>query len=513
MCFFLKKRIILIFFFCLIPFLQVIPLDLESYEPINYQLYPSNQLLAPTFYPHLTKDIPLSASFNASDYIGLAQNVWDKTFTGCNITVAILDTGIYANHSVFTNDGTHNWSNRIIAFYDAIANHTTVPFDDHGHGTWAASILGGKSSEYHGVATNVSFVILKIFDYSGETNSSMLLRAVNWILSNKNTFNIRIVSMSFGAKPEANNLGDISKIQDMVAELVGEGILVVAAAGNDGDPTKSYGDGTINAPASERKVLAVGGVDYFGNMYPNSAKGPSFEGTIKPDVCAPAISIYGANKNYNTDYSFRSGTSGATPFVAGLAALMLEKNPRLDPLQLKSIISLTSIRTINPLNIKDNIQGWGIIQGYAALDALNNPIMLNITTNFLVNLNQTKSVFCLPIKLRPNHYFFEIEKINDISAEMYLFNNKPDSYGEPILLTNTINPLVGNVPQKRMGILVDKISDFYLVVKLTQGTNGQFLIRMVFEYRNLVIVIFGLINIITLIYVLNLSRNFKKSYM
>jgi subtilisin family serine protease len=508
----LKKRILLIIFLSFIPFLQVIRLDLGSYDPIIYQNFPSHQLLNPPFSTNSIKNIHLSSSFNAGDHIGLGQNVWNSTLTGTNITVAILDTGIYANHSVFTDDGNFNWSKRIIMFYDVITNKTTLPVDDHGHGTWASSILGGNNSEYHGVATNVSFVILKIFDDSGETNASMLIKAIDWILLNKDIYNIRIVSMSFGAKPEADNLGDISKIQDIVAELVDDGILVVAAAGNDGDPTKSYGDGTINAPASERKVLAVGGVDYYGNMYPYSAKGPTFEGVIKPDVCAPAVSVYGADKDYIDDYGFRTGTSGATPFVAGLAALMLEKTPGLDPLQLKNIISLTSIRTIDPTTIKDNIQGWGIIQGYAALSALTDPILINSTTKIILNLNQNKSVFCLPIKLNPNHYFFEIDQTNDTSAEMYLFNNNPDIYGEPILLSHTINPLDDNVAQKRMGILVDKMRDFYLVVKLNQLANGEFIIRLVFEYRNLIIVAFGIINIISLVYISHLSRDYKKRY-
>jgi subtilisin family serine protease len=495
-----------------IPLLPIYNIELKGFRHTSNQDFISNQLFTPIIPRNSINNIHLSTSFNAGDYIGLSQNVWNKTLTGTNVTIAIIDTGIYANHSVITNDGKLNWSDRIIKFYNVIDNITTLPEDDHGHGTWVASILGGNNSIYQGVAPNVSYIILKIFDNNGETNSSILLKAVDWILYNGDNYNIRIVSMSFGAKPESDNLYEISRIQDTVEKLVDKGILVVAAAGNDGDPTKSYGDGTINSPASGKKILAVGGVNFFGSMYPYSSKGPTFEGIIKPDVCAPAVGIFGADKDYTNDYSYRSGTSGATPFVAGLAALMLEKYPELNPLQLKNIISLTSFKTLNPLIIKDNIQGWGIIQGYAALDALKPPVMLNDSSNILVNLNQNKTVFCLPIKLNSNHYFFEMEQLNDTSAEMYVFSKNPDIYGEPILLSHTINPIIGNVDEKRMGLLVDQIQDFYLLVKLTQKATGQFMIRFVFEYRIIFFIAFGVINIISLVYIVILMKNFKKRY-
>jgi subtilisin family serine protease len=149
-------------------------------------------------------------------------------------------------------------------------------------------------------------------------------------------------------------------------------------------------------------------------------------------VCAPAVGVIGADKDFHNDYSYGTGTSGATPFVAGLAALMLEKKENLTPLQLKNIISLTSFKTVNPRVIQDNIQGWGIIQGYSALDALNNPIVINESTEIGLSLNQNFSVYCQPIKLKPNHYFFELNQLGSAQAEMYLFNMAPNEYGSPI---------------------------------------------------------------------------------
>jgi hypothetical protein len=454
--------------------------------------------------------IKINSKYNAQDYIGLQDSLWNNGLTGKNVTVAVLDTGIFANHSVFTNSGKLDWFERIVNFYDVIENQSTIPRDDHGHGTWTTSILGGNCSEYQGVAPDVNLVILKIFDSTGETNASILEKAINWVIQNKDVFDIKIVSMSFGAKPEPDNHNEIARIHNLARTLIENGILVVAAGGNDGDPSKEYGDESINAPASDKTVLAVGGVDYSGNMYPSSAKGPTFEGVIKPDVCAPAVGVIGADKDFHNDYSYGTGTSGATPFVAGLAALMLEKKENLTPLQLKNIISLTSFKTVNPRVIQDNIQGWGIIQGYSALDALNNPIVINESTEIGLSLNQNFSVYCQPIKLKPNHYFFELNQLGSAQAEMYLFNMAPNEYGSPILISHTINQLIPDNLNKRMGVFVSEVNNYYLVVKLVQRASGSFLIRLVFEYRNMAFIILLGINVISLIYIRKLTLSFKK---
>ncbi len=506
----MKKQSIVILIILSLPIAQFLVLGIIDYEfpqIIDSDLKCSN--VDNTIRISSSK-IKISSTYNAQDYIGLQDSLWDNGLTGKNITVAILDTGIFANHSVFTNSGKLDWFERILNFYDVIKNQSSIPLDDHGHGTWATSILGGNCSDYQGVAPDVNLVILKIFDSTGETNASILESAINWVIQNKDVFDIKIVSMSFGAKPEPDNHDEIALFHSLTRTLIDNGILVVAAGGNDGDPSKDYGDGTINAPASDKAVLAVGGVDYNGNMYSSSAKGPTFEGVIKPDVCAPAVGVIGADKNFQDGYSYGTGTSGATPFVAGLAALMLEKVETLTPFQLKSIISLTSFKTVNPRVIQDNIQGWGIIQGYAALDALNNPILINESTEIGFSLNQNFSVYCLPIKLKPNHYFFELTQLGSAQAEMYLFNMNPNEYGSPILISHTINQLIPDLLDKRMGVFASEVQNYYLVVKLVQSASGSFLIRLVFEYRNIAFIILLGINVISLIYIRKLTLSFKK---
>jgi subtilisin family serine protease len=457
----------------------------------------------------------ISLSYAAQDYVGLTEELWDNNLTGKNVTIAVLDTGIYPNHSVFTYNGLNNWSERIIAFYDdSINNISYPPYDIQWHGTWATSILGGNSSEYTGVAPEVNFIILKLFRREGNeivTTLPILENGIDWILDyNRNNQNnrIKVVSMSFGVTPSSNILPYIDTMNEIVERLSEAGVLVVAAAGNDGSNPNNGGLGTINAPASAKSVLAVGGVDYDGEMYYFSSKGPTHEGIIKPDVCAPAVSVYGAYPNEPpSDYIYASGTSASTPFVAGLAALMLEKSQDLTPQELKSIISLTSFRTIDPKVIKDNVQGWGIVQGYAIMDALRSPLLLNQNTKIFISLNENESVYCLPIKLEPNHYFFELQQLNSTNAEIFIFSTKPDDFGNPVLISNSINDFSS---KKRAGVFTDKTSDYYLLVKLHERISGDFIIKLVFENRLIIIIILSGMNFIALVYVLNLLFDFNK---
>ena len=503
----MKKLIIVLLVIITLPIIQIVFLVTNYYEIQVIDSFQNGNIRSSSLSLYSNK-IEISSTYNAQDYIGLQDSLWENGLTGKNITVAVIDTGIFGNHSAFTNDGKTLWSDRIIKYYDLITNSSDIPQDNNGHGTWVASILGGNCSDYQGVAPGVNLVILRIFDSSGETNVSVFENAINWILQNKDIYDIRIVSMSFGAKPETDILFGMMNLQQIVRKLVDNGILVVAAAGNDGDP--SDGIGTINSPASEKKVVAVGGVDYDGEMYQLSSKGPSFEFTKKPDVCAPAVSIYGADTDYPDDYAFGSGTSGAAPFVSGLAALMLEKKGTLTPLELKNILSLTSYKTKNPRIVQDNEQGWGVIQGYAALESLRTPVIINSTTEIAVSLTQNYTVFCLPINLKPNYYFFELIQQNLIHAEMYLYKMEPNNYGTPSLVSNTINQLFQESSAKRMGIFCETEQDYFLVVKSIQRGAGNFLIRLVPEYGNIIFLFLFGISMVSLVYIIKLRLNLKK---
>lgn len=497
----MKRKFFFQIFIIILPFLLLIPILIFQNSFTQIDLIQQNLSKDKAIKPSNS----LNLNFDAQDLIGLTPDLWVKNLTGKGITVAVLDSGIFPNHSVFTQDGAINWTKRIKAFYDeSIDNTSPNPIDIQWHGTWAASILGGNSSTYQGVAPAVDFVIMQIFhDLDGQiiTNLTILQKAVNWVISNKDVYNIKIVSMSFGIKPTDENLIYIDQINDAVEQLVKAGILVVAAAGNNGDE----GIKTINAPGSSELVLSIGGVDYGGEMYYKSSLGPTHGGFKKPDVCAPAVSVYGAYPGEL--FAYVSGTSASTPFVSGLAALMLEKDASLNPLELKNIISLSSYRTINPLFISDNRQGWGIVQGYAALEALNPTISLTKNSIFSVDLTENYSVFCQPIRLVPNYYFFEVIQEDSLSADLYLFDKQPIQNGSPKLVSHTINSID---PFERMGIYTGETHDYFLVLKSHSRGSGGFEIKLIIDLRNLIYVGFALFNVVCLIYVSHLKLKINK---
>ena len=457
---------------------------------------------------------PFLSDYNARELISLGNTEEISNYTGKDITVAVLDTGIRPDHDVFTDSGQKNWSDRVLAFWDEEKNGLTEnPDDIYWHGTWTTSILGGNSSEYQGVAPEVNFIIMNVFEYNEEneivSDPEIIQRAVDWLIENKKEYNIRIVSMSFGAESNDDNKEEVYELHDMVSDLFTEDMLVVASAGNYGDE----GEGTITAPASAKAALAVGGINEEAEIYSKSGRGPTLEGIKKPDVCAPAVSIEGASSAGSKDeYISRSGTSASTPLVAGLAALMLEKDDNLDARQLKNVISLTSIRTTAQQQIKDNIQGWGTVNGIAALSALEDSISVNDNFKLKFRLDQNQMVFCIPLTFTPNQYFLELRSLDTLKAEMFIFDSDPDSWGNPNLIADTISLVSQNSKTQRLSFFTPEEHEYYLVVKIlfSSGTEGSFEISLIFDNRILILYFLCGLNLMSLVFIIQKIRKSKK---
>ena len=270
--------------------------------------------------------------------------------TGRNVSIAVVDTGVYP-HSDLTTP-----TNRIIAFKDFIGNKTT-PYDDDGHGTHVAGTIAGNGfaskGKYMGVAPDANIVGVKVLNHDGSGSISDVIAGIQWAIENKDKYNIKVLTLSLGTKAKGTYQDDpLCRAVDAATRA---GITVVAAAGNNG-PDRA----TINSPAISPNIISVGACDDRNagsiSMADFSSRGPTPEGIIKPDIIAPGVKITSL-KNERNEYQALSGTSMATPIVAGCAALLYEQNPAYTPQQVKTLIT----QNATPLGFSQQEQGAGLL--------------------------------------------------------------------------------------------------------------------------------------------------------
>ncbi|MBN1180464.1 MAG: S8 family serine peptidase [Anaerolineae bacterium] len=311
----------------------------------------------------VTLDFPVQSAGAQVDVefaknIGLSE-VWEAGVLGEGITVAMMDSGVDPSFNGLR-IGPDGGNDRLLAYYDAIndelyePNHLMQsPGDPNGHGTHIAGIIGNsfyeqQDDEYRGVAPAANLVAVRVLNEYGEGAYSDVLRGLDWVVDNKDTYDIRVLNISMYALPVAPYWVDPYNLAVMAAWEAG--IVVVASAGNAGpDPM------TIGVPGNTPYIITVGTfTDHytpadFSDDYipPFSAAGPTFDAFIKPDVIAPGahmVSLMPRNAQLNDlypdnrlngRYFTSSGTSTSAAVVSGLVALMLSEDPDLTPDEVK----------------------------------------------------------------------------------------------------------------------------------------------------------------------------------
>ncbi|GFP76124.1 chitobiase/beta-hexosaminidase C-terminal domain-containing protein [Clostridium fungisolvens] len=276
-----------------------------------------------------------------------APTSWQSGFTGKGVKVAVIDTGV-ATHSDLSITGGTN----------VISGSTTTSFsDDNGHGTHVAGIIGaqGVNGGVKGVAPDASIYAVKALDSSGSGYTSDIISGIDWAIENK----MDIISMSLGSSQSDSSL------QNAVDTAYNSGILVVAAAGNDGN---ADGTGTnVEYPANYSSVIAVGAVDSTNTRAYFSSTGS------KVEVSAPGVNI--TSTYLNGSYAQMSGTSMATPFVAGDLALLKQKYPSYTNIQLRNLLDSNIVDL--GVSGRDSSYGFGLIQApinTAAVTAPSKPV-------------------------------------------------------------------------------------------------------------------------------------------
>ena len=293
-------------------------------------------------------------------------------YSGAGVGVAVIDSGITSWHDDFGASASNKTGQRVTAFVDFVNQHTQK-YDDWGHGTHVAGIIAGNGydsyGERAGIAPKANIIALKALDAEGKGRISNIIAALDWVVANRAQYNIRVVNMSLGAGVfESYNTDPLTLA---AKRAVDAGIVVVAAAGNLGkalDGRPQYG--AVSAPGNAPWVLTVGASSTQGTndrrddkMAPYSSRGPTMvDFGAKPDLVAPGtgtVSLSTQNSLFyltkvpflvsgkrfgllHQPYLTLSGTSMATPVVAGTVALMLEANPNLTPNMVKAILQFTS---------------------------------------------------------------------------------------------------------------------------------------------------------------------------
>ncbi|MFI1359869.1 S8 family serine peptidase [Streptomyces sp. NPDC020898] len=269
-----------------------------------------------------------------------APAAWQAGYDGTGVTVAVLDTGVDATHP--------DLAGRIkeaVNFTDAPDADDTV-----GHGTHVASTVAGGGAKYKGVAPGASLLIGKVCP-DRSCSDSAILAGMEWAAPRA-----QVVNMSLG--------GDDTPGEDVLEQAVNTlteetGALFVLAAGNDGSA-----DGSVDSPSTADAALSVGAVDKQDVMASFSSRGPREDGAIKPEITAPGVDIVAARAAHagsdyvevEPGYTSVSGTSMATPHVAGAAALLAGQHPGWRAAELKAALMASATAT-SGANV--NAQGAG----------------------------------------------------------------------------------------------------------------------------------------------------------
>ncbi len=263
---------------------------------------------------------PLVTTTARSEWAFTMTNATDlnaRGFLGQGITVCIVDTGIDPTHPDLRGVHLRGW-------FDAIRGLAT-PYDDSGHGSAMAGLVAANGT-YRGVAPAVNLMVAKAILANGSGDSHDGALAIRWCVDPNGDGNpadgANVISLSLGGSAPSSPADETTLAAE---QAVARGVVVLAAAGNDGQ----HDDGDVQPPAADPAVIAVGAVDRNGLIAPFSSQGNNVaraDPDKKPEAVAPGVSLVTPWKSGGR--VLLSGTSVATALAAGLTALLLQAKPQ-----------------------------------------------------------------------------------------------------------------------------------------------------------------------------------------
>lgn len=396
---------------------------LSNLERAGFNVISNEEQMALPAFPEIsiTRDNSKKAFFSnvaRLNVVNASAKMDEIKATGKNVSIAILDTGVSPHPDI---------KDKIVAFKDFV-NSREEPYDDNGHGTHVAGDAAGTGAasdgKYKGTAPDANIVGVKILNSEGGTKVSDVVKGIDWVIENREKYNIRIINMSIGVPSSGYQFDLVDKAVERANKA---GIVVVAAAGNEGPNMGTIG----SAPGNSPLAITVGAIDDNNTVEKEddtiarfSSRGPTLDGLIKPDIVAPGVDIISLNItgskidkmakavkylrelpdeklkelpkelyagldidyasiidqtpskirrylerhlpkfNYiNEYYVGMPGTSMATPLTSGVIADMLEVNPELSPGQVKDILK----KTADDMSTKNHSQGSGSLDPVEAI--------------------------------------------------------------------------------------------------------------------------------------------------
>ncbi len=282
-----------------------------------------------------------------------ATQAWDSGYDGSNVKIAIIDTGLDADHPDF--------ADRVIDMADFTGEGHG---DLNGHGTHCASIAAGSGQasegKYRGIAPGAHIYVGKALDRDGAGSMSDVMTAVEWAVD----AGVDVISLSLGSPGPSDGTDALSEICDAAVDA---GVAVCVAAGNEGP--EPY---TVGSPGAAKNAITVGAASDLDRIASFSSRGPTADGRQKPDIIFPGVEITAARANstymgsiVDDMYTSASGTSMATPHCAGACALIIQAHPGITPIEIKQVLLGTAV----DLGAEGNAQGYGRADVWEALQA------------------------------------------------------------------------------------------------------------------------------------------------
>jgi hypothetical protein len=316
-----------------------------------------------------------------------ADQVQLSGITGAGSKVCVIDSGISDNGPNL---------NPLIAEYDFV-NSDNDATDDNGHGTHVAGIIASQHSIHKGVAPGVSLMAAKVLDSGGSGSSFDVISGIDWCVSN----GADVITMSLGTSAVSSTSCDGNDMAMAGNSAVDQGVVVFASSGNGGQTNG------ISYPACGSKIISVGSVD------DNNTRSSFSNGGTQLDIVAPGDPITSTVPTgacaYCDSSGLRSlsGTSMATPHASATAALLLQANPNLLPLDIKNILQQSAL-DLGSVGF-DNLYGYGRIDAYSSyLIALGSTPSISInditqtegnsgTSNFVFTVSRTSNIDAISV--------------------------------------------------------------------------------------------------------------------